>query len=61
MNCHLFGLNPSFNDYMEKHPDKTMIGLSWALYWRLFAFILGIELLAFLAMLLLSLAISLLH
>ena len=61
MNWRLFGLNHSFKEYMEKHQDKTMIGLSWALYCRLFAFIFALEILFLFAMLLISLIVSLLH
>ena len=30
----LGGMNPEYKDFMEKHPDKTMIGLTWSMWWR---------------------------
>ena len=36
----LGGMNPNFKEFMEKHPNKTVIGVGWASYWRLM--ILGI-------------------
>lgn len=36
-------INPSVSSFLEKRPNLTLLGLAWALYWRLhiFAFIIG--------------------
>ncbi|MBX2866463.1 hypothetical protein KTR10_00665 [Candidatus Kaiserbacteria bacterium] len=39
----LGGLNPRFKDFVEKYPKKTMIGMSWSLYWRLALLIVVVE------------------
>ncbi|MES2007120.1 MAG: hypothetical protein V4436_03355 [Patescibacteria group bacterium] len=52
MNWNLFGLNPKFKDFVEKYPNKTMLGVSWALYWRFGLFVLVLELAFFLVLVL---------
>ena len=47
MNWTLFGLNPKFKTFMEKHPNKTMVGMAWALYWRFALVIVALEILCF--------------
>ncbi|MDB5225283.1 MAG: hypothetical protein JWL87_235 [Candidatus Adlerbacteria bacterium] len=37
------GLNPKFKDFADKHPDATVLGMSWALYWRFGLLVLAIE------------------
>lgn len=44
---HVGGLNPKFSEFKEKHPGMTMLGLSWALYWRLTLLMLAIQLVVF--------------
>lgn len=39
----LGGLNPKYRDFIEKHPDATMIGMTWSLYWRLILIIFIVE------------------
>jgi hypothetical protein len=39
----LGGLNPHYKDFVEKHPDKTMIGLMWSLQWRFMVLVLLAE------------------
>ena len=51
---HLGGMNPKFKDFIEKHPNKTMIGVTWALYWRLMVLILFVELFFLIAFLVLA-------
>ena len=34
--------NPTVRDFLAKHKDKTLLGLAWALYWRLWLFFLSI-------------------
>ncbi len=41
----LGGINPKYRDFTEKHPDKTMIGMSWAFYWRFGVLFIIIEIL----------------
>lgn len=55
MSWNLFGLNPTFKEFLEKHPDATMIGLCWSMYWRLGVLVMVLELLFFIAILLLPL------
>ncbi len=43
----LGGMNPKFNEFKEKHQGMTMLGMSWALYWRFAVVVLAIELLLF--------------
>lgn len=39
----LGGMNPTWKEFGEKHPDKTMIGMSWALQWRFMVLVLVLE------------------
>ena len=39
----LGGINPKYRDFLEKNPEKTMIGMMWAFYWRFFILGLVIE------------------
>jgi hypothetical protein len=34
-------INPNFKEFLEKNPDKGMVGMFWALYWRFNLVILG--------------------
>ena len=36
-------MNPTYKEFMEKHPDKTVIGMAWAFYWRIVVLIIGLE------------------
>jgi hypothetical protein len=35
-------MNPKFKEFLEANKEMTMIGLGWALFWRLYAVILGV-------------------
>lgn len=35
-------LNPKFSDFVEKKPNLTLVGLVWALGWRLYLLTLTI-------------------
>lgn len=50
------GLNPKFKSFTEKHPDATMLGLGWSLYWRFAIIVLLIE--GFLFAILISLGLA---
>ncbi len=39
----IFGLNPNFKEFLENHPDKTLIGVGWSIHWRLAVVALTIE------------------
>lgn len=39
----LGGLNPNFKEFTEKYPNKTLIGVGWAFYWRFAVLFLVIE------------------
>lgn len=39
----LFGLNPNFKEFLEKHPNKSIVGIAWALQWRFLLVVLAIE------------------
>ena len=39
----LGGMNPKFKSFTEKHPDATLLGVGWALYWRFAIVVLLIE------------------
>lgn len=39
----LGGLNPKFKSFADKHPDATLLGVGWALYWRFAIIVLLIE------------------
>ncbi|MBI2610396.1 hypothetical protein HYW60_00455 [Candidatus Kaiserbacteria bacterium] len=43
MNWNLFGLNPKFKDFIEKYPNKTVLGVAWAMYWRFLVLVLALE------------------
>ena len=45
-------MNPKYKEFMEKHPDKTMIGMAWAYYWRLMILVFILEALVLLLFLL---------
>ena len=34
--------NPTAKDFLEANKEKTMVGLAWSLYWRLYAVVLAI-------------------
>ena len=40
--------NPSFKEFLEKHPNATMLGMVWAFYWRgiVLIWLLGIAIIA---------------
>lgn len=44
----LAGMNPKYKDFVEAHPDKTMLGMAWAFYWR-FLILVAVCEIAFLA------------
>lgn len=39
----LGGMNPKFKSFAEKHPDTTLLGVGWALYWRFAIIVLLVE------------------
>jgi len=55
-----FGLNPTYKDFLEKHPDSTMLGLAWAMYWRLMVLVLAIEMAFLVAILVVSISLAIL-
>jgi hypothetical protein len=34
--------NPKWSEFTSAYPEMTVLGLAWALYWRLFALLFGI-------------------
>jgi len=54
-------MNPKFKDFIEKHPDKTVIGVGWAFYWRFMVLVLTIELIIFISILALLFALGDIH
>lgn len=52
------GLNPEFKGFMEKHPDKTLLGLAWSLQWRFMLFVFALEILLVVVVLLVSFAVG---
>lgn len=40
----LFGMNPGFKEFIEKNPDTTMLGMAWAINWRLMILVFIVEL-----------------
>jgi hypothetical protein len=57
----LGGLNPNFKDFMEKHPDKTMIGTCWSLFWRLWLILFVFEIAVMLLLVVLGVGFSFIH
>lgn len=55
----LGGLNPKFKDFSERHPNKTMIGMAWSLYWRFALFFIALEILFGIGLILLAFIINL--
>jgi hypothetical protein len=51
----LGGLNPNYKEFTEKHPDKTLIGMMWAMYWRFAIVILLAEAVFFVLFLIVTL------
>lgn len=47
MNWNLFGMNPTVQEFNEKHPGKTMIGFLWSMHWRFIVFLLAIYVILF--------------
>ncbi len=43
----LGGMNPTYKDFLEKYPDKTMLGMGWAFYWRFMVLVLVCEFVLF--------------
>ena len=35
-------MNPKFNKFLAENPNITMLGIGWALLWRLYGALLGI-------------------
>lgn len=35
-------MNPKIKDFLEDNPDMTLLGLSWALFWRLWVVMYGV-------------------
>lgn len=35
-------MNPKFDAFLKDNKEMTLIGLAWALFWRLYVVILGI-------------------
>lgn len=35
-------MNPKWIKFVEEHPNMTLLGLSWALYWRLAVVTFGV-------------------
>jgi hypothetical protein len=54
----LGGLNPKFKDFMEKHPDKTLVGIGWAFYWRFMVVALIFEIILMVAFVIFSMVFS---
>lgn len=52
------GLNPSHKEFLDKHPDITMLGMSWALYWRFMVVVLVVELAIFLPLMAIGLILG---
>lgn len=50
----LGGLNPQYKEFVEKYPDKTMLGMAWSMQWRLMLLILAIEMIFFIPMMMLG-------
>ncbi len=44
---HFGGLNPKYSEFKDKHQSITMLGLSWALYWRFALLVIAIEVIVF--------------
>ncbi len=40
----LGGMNPNYKEFVEKHPEKTLLGMAWSQYWRFFVIIIVVEL-----------------
>ena len=49
------GMNPKYKDFIEEHPEKTMIGISWAFQWRFIVLVLILEIIFFVVIILLGL------
>jgi len=43
----LGGLNPKYKDFIDSHPDKTLIGMGWSMYWRFMIVVFVIEMFVF--------------
>ena len=56
----LGGFNPKFKDFMDKHPDKTVLGVGWAFYWRFMILAFVIEALVFIFFVVVGMALALL-
>ena len=48
------GLNPTVKEFEEKHPDRTILGMAWAYYWRLMVLVFVIETVVFIFFVLLA-------
>ena len=52
------GLNPRYRDFYEKYPDKTMIGMLWAMQWRFMLFLIALEIVVVVLLFLVGSAVS---
>ncbi|MDB5188214.1 MAG: hypothetical protein JWO50_734 [Candidatus Kaiserbacteria bacterium] len=57
----LGGLNPSFKEFVEKYPNKTLIGMMWAMYWRLIIVAILVEIAVFVVIFAIAFAFSVGH
>ena len=39
----LGGLNPNLKEFLDKHQDKTLIGVLWSMQWRFIVVLLAFE------------------
>ena len=37
-------LNPKVSEYLKESPDKTLLGLAWSCWWRLYVVVLAVYL-----------------
>jgi len=35
-------MNPTIKEFLEKYPQATLLSFGWAIFWRLYAVIIGV-------------------
>ena len=50
----LGGLNPQYKNFVEKYPEKTLIGMLWAMQWRIALLVIILEILFLVVIILVS-------
>lgn len=58
MNWNLGGFNPNYQEFVAKHPNKTLIGMWWSMNWRMIIIMFVLEIIIVFAFVFMAIAFS---